>query len=710
MAACWKRSVVPRAVVAAAILAVMFAPSLVLFRETDRFVFPPRVLDYDYEGRAPNQGPSQFEPRGEIKWSRPLLYPYGLQAHVGSFGAPDDYIQMLAPLGNEYARPAGRPWGKPSEAFIYIGLLPLALALLGMVAGRHSLRQIGLFVLAAIGLLALGHPALLHAALYWVFPPLWVCRNTHALVLFVVLPLLYFFVLGCERLISAGREGTFQSCRPEGPIGRRFGASTVAWLTATGLMGVAVCAAVMILSRLRYPFTFYMLPVTVAAAAAGWILRRDLGQAGVYWGVLGGWVSGVSLLALEGKDQTSLLFLAVFLLIPLLVWGYASVRTRLAREACLILSVLLSGGVVLHRAHATAWPPRGIEALGLTPGYVLAGLGTVVVLASVTIIAVKRVVTDECLLSRKIAIGVAVAALCFDLLGFSGYVQDLAEWKRPDDFLPLVTRSKPPEFPVTREPAPLVPPAPAYEQTIRYLSVAMRRATAFSPLFVGSPRSDALDRTAESAIARLQEGPRASTFLMTTGYQRLLVATPPPDVLAEIFAIERPLIRLRSSWVWFDEPESSRLLKPGAMTSELNGLFPESVVLAPVRGIGRLNPDGGGGGMTEARARWTVRRYDYNSLDLEVETPARAVLYWADGCDPSWRAWVDGIEVVVHRANLAFKAVFVPPGRHAVRFEYRPAAIVVTGLLFVALGFAGGILGVWALASPPRLPRFGGRA
>ena len=40
--------------------------------------------------------------------------------------------------------------------------------------------------------------------------------------------------------------------------------------------------------------------------------------------------------------------------------------------------------------------------------------------------------------------------------------------------------------------------------------------------------------------------------------------------------------------------------------------------------------------------RWLARRYDYNSLDLEVEAPARGLLYWADGFDPHWRAWVDG--------------------------------------------------------------------
>ena len=708
-AACSKRAVVPRTLVAAAILAVMLAPSVVLLGEADRFVFPPRVIDYDYEGRAPNQGPSQFEPRGEVKWSRPLLYPYALQAHVGSFAAPDDYIQMLAPFANEYARPAGRPWGKPSEAFVYIGLLPLALALLGAVAGRHPLRRIGLFVLVVMGLLALGPPAFVHAALYWVFPPLWLARNTHALVLFLVLPLLYFLVLGCERVASAGRRGVFRASRPEGPIGRRYGASTVARLTATGLFGLTVCAAVMILSRLRFPFTFYMLPVMLTAGTVGWVLRRDLGQAGLYWGVLGGWVTGVSLLALRAQDRTSLLFLAVFLLVPLLVWGYASAQTRRAREACLILSALLAGGVVLHRAYALTGSLRGVEALGLTPGYVLAGIGTVLMVTAVTTVVVKRVVNDQRLLSRKGALGVAVAALCFDLLGYSGYVRGLAGWTRPDDFLPLVTRSRAPGFPATREAAPPVPPGPAYEQTIRYLDVAMRRAAAFSPLFVGS-EAGALDRTAGSEVARLQEGPRASTFLMTRSYQRLLAAALPPDVLAEVFAIERPLIRLRSSWVWLDERDVPRLLNRRAKTGEIDGVFRETVVLAPVGDSASSRPDGARGGMADARARWTVRHYDYNALDLEVETPARVVLYWADGFDPSWRAWIDGTEVVVHRANLAFKAVFVPPGLHAIRFEYRPVAIVVTALLFVALGFGGAIVGVWALASPRRLPRFGGRA
>jgi uncharacterized membrane protein YfhO len=103
--------------------------------------------------------------------------------------------------------------------------------------------------------------------------------------------------------------------------------------------------------------------------------------------------------------------------------------------------------------------------------------------------------------------------------------------------------------------------------------------------------------------------------------------------------------------------------------------------------------------------RWTVNDYDYNSLALTVEAPGGGVLYWADGYDPYWRAWVDGVEVAVHRANLAFKAIFLPEGHHTVRFEYRPTPIVVSGLLFVTMGFVGAAVAVWALVTPARPPR-----
>jgi hypothetical protein len=39
---------------------------------------------------------------------------------------------------------------------------------------------------------------------------------------------------------------------------------------------------------------------------------------------------------------------------------------------------------------------------------------------------------------------------------------------------------------------------------------------------------------------------------------------------------------------------------------------------------------------------------------------------------PWWFAAVDGIETEILRANVIFRAVPVPPGKHAVRFTFEP--------------------------------------
>jgi uncharacterized membrane protein YfhO len=66
-----------------------------------------------------------------------------------------------------------------------------------------------------------------------------------------------------------------------------------------------------------------------------------------------------------------------------------------------------------------------------------------------------------------------------------------------------------------------------------------------------------------------------------------------------------------------------------------------------------------------------------------------------DAYDPGWRAWVDGRETSVLRANVAFRAVAVGAGRHEVELRYRPralgAGIAVSALSLLALA-AGGVV------------------
>ncbi len=80
-------------------------------------------------------------------------------------------------------------------------------------------------------------------------------------------------------------------------------------------------------------------------------------------------------------------------------------------------------------------------------------------------------------------------------------------------------------------------------------------------------------------------------------------------------------------------------------------------------------------------------RPDRVSLVAELEQPGFLVL--ADAWDPGWRATVDGREVAVQRANVAFRALELPAGRHAVEFVYRPrAALLGFALAGLALGTA----------------------
>ncbi|MCE7960687.1 MAG: hypothetical protein DYH06_22535, partial [Acidobacteria bacterium ACB2] len=57
---------------------------------------------------------------------------------------------------------------------------------------------------------------------------------------------------------------------------------------------------------------------------------------------------------------------------------------------------------------------------------------------------------------------------------------------------------------------------------------------------------------------------------------------------------------------------------------------------------------------------------------LAADVEGAAFLLVADAFGPGWRALVDGREAPLLPANLAFRAVPVPGGRHRVEIVYRP--------------------------------------
>ena len=64
-----------------------------------------------------------------------------------------------------------------------------------------------------------------------------------------------------------------------------------------------------------------------------------------------------------------------------------------------------------------------------------------------------------------------------------------------------------------------------------------------------------------------------------------------------------------------------------------------------------------------------------DGMTVDVAASHAAYLVTADTYDPGWRARVDGVAAPVRRADVAFRAVAVPPGRHRVELAYRPPAV-----------------------------------
>jgi len=83
-------------------------------------------------------------------------------------------------------------------------------------------------------------------------------------------------------------------------------------------------------------------------------------------------------------------------------------------------------------------------------------------------------------------------------------------------------------------------------------------------------------------------------------------------------------------------------------------------------------------------------------VDLKVEKARPLIL--ADTYDPGWRAFVDGRETHIYRANYVQRMIYLPAGAKQVRFIYEPQAVRVgLGVSLVALAtFLG--LQLWAFA------------
>lgn len=67
-----------------------------------------------------------------------------------------------------------------------------------------------------------------------------------------------------------------------------------------------------------------------------------------------------------------------------------------------------------------------------------------------------------------------------------------------------------------------------------------------------------------------------------------------------------------------------------------------------------------------------IKKYSGTEIEIEAFSETGGFIILTDTFYPGWRVFVDGKESKIYHANYIFRAVEIPKGDHAVRFEYKP--------------------------------------
>jgi hypothetical protein len=84
-----------------------------------------------------------------------------------------------------------------------------------------------------------------------------------------------------------------------------------------------------------------------------------------------------------------------------------------------------------------------------------------------------------------------------------------------------------------------------------------------------------------------------------------------------------------------------------------------------------------------------IVKFGLNQMELLASCTEPRLLFLSETFYPGWKVWVDGQREKIYRANHAFRAVALGPGRHAITFKYEPNSfyfgLAISGLTLLSL-------------------------
>lgn len=352
-----------RAVVCLGLIGVMSAPNVVAYATQSDYQIAARDVPANWQAMLPLGRPVHQELGAEERADTMLRMPYGVIRLTGTFSRVADFLGLLAPPSFLIEGPINSDRDKVSEAYLFIGAFPFALALVGIFCGRARSKKIWLLVLAAFGLIILGANTPIHWLLYQIYPPFWFMRHTALLSSFFLLALIYFFVLGADRVLAVRlplpRRGTAR---------RATGALHARWLIVPAMLALGVAVALATELATLFPplpvgqFRVDWLAITLLVIASV-LLARIVGSIALV-AVLSGMI--VAALINAPHREAEALWIAGFLLVPgTLFFLIRRGRHRWQKPVAghiLLLVVLVELGAYAAKISADEALPRGYAA------------------------------------------------------------------------------------------------------------------------------------------------------------------------------------------------------------------------------------------------------------------------------------------------------------------------------------------------------------
>jgi hypothetical protein len=669
-----------RIAMAVIIVSVMAIPMFVyLFQLSGDLYYSARFLPSGWAGMLPKGGPFDDIRGYDPDAPNSFRMPYAVIAMTGTNLSFSDFLTLWT----------GLRFLRAGEAALFIGALPFAISLLGMVAGKHSAKRVWMVFLIGMSFVGLGRDGGVHNVLYYVLPPLWFVRHTHAMSPFILLALLFFFAIGFQHLLQllrsrnagrlvrhlrervagksvvgiiVGEQGTAGGRREAAP--RWFSIALLSSVLAA-LVAVSEYIELRVTKEDLVAFFFYMLIGSlIVVPLIRWAMQPKRARVEnflVWYAAMVVILVGVVYQIASPSDAFDTWRRPVILALGLGLLLFAAVRFR--QGVRILLGVALAS--LLITIAETPYPR------GLVTHYVLFLLAPLIVGAVLWLNGASRLSLYFLLLAAS------GPQLAFEFSRSNLWVgtPPIMPMIRPGEVARLLPReivALPPENPVIHD----------ITQAVRYLEVLEKTPAAIDPL-----RTYPRDRTSLKGtdFSQIRSEGVWNSFAYYRHYARLVFSGLDSRILERIFLVGELPLQFLSNWVTAPDFEA---YMGGLGVERALALLDTTVVVADGAGV-EVPAQQNQAPRTSVR----VLDYTYDLLAAEVLTDGPGILYFADGFDPDWKASVNGVSVPILRANGNFKAVAIPKGRSTVIFEYSPVMFVgairifqatfIIGLLFI---------------------------